>query len=53
MVETIYLDNNASTKIDERVFAAMRPYLTNHFAQPSSPHLLGTKVRENVESRRK
>jgi len=51
-VETIYLDNNASTKIDERVFAAMRPYLTNHFAHPSSPHLLGTKVREKIEQAR-
>ena len=51
-METIYLDNNASTKIDERVFAAMRPYLTNHFAHPSSPHLLGTKVRERIEQAR-
>src|SRR3989337_1361489 len=30
----------------------MRPYLTNHFAHPSSPHLLGTKVREKVEDAR-
>ena len=51
-METIYLDNNASTKIDERVFAAMRPYLTHHFAHPSSPHLLGTKVREKIEQAR-
>lgn len=51
-MEYIYLDNNATTKIDERVFAAMRPYLTNHFAHPSSPHLLGTKVREKIEEAR-
>ncbi len=51
-MEYIYLDNNATTKIDERVFAAMRPYLTNHFAHPSSPHLLGTKVREKIEQAR-
>jgi len=51
-VESIYLDNNASTKIDERVFAAMQPYLTNHYAHPSSPHLLGTKVREKIEQAR-
>ena len=51
-METIYLDNNASTKIDERVFAAMRPYLTHHFAHPSSPYLLGTKVREKIEQAR-
>jgi cysteine desulfurase len=51
-MDTIYLDNNATTKIDERVFAAMRPYLTHHFAHPSSPHLLGTKVREKIEQAR-
>jgi cysteine desulfurase len=51
-VETIYLDNNATTKIDERVFAAMRPFLTNHFAHPSSSHLLGTRVREKIEQAR-
>ena len=51
-MEYIYLDNNATTEIDERVFAAMRPYLTNHFAHPSSPHLLGTKVREKIEQAR-
>lgn len=51
-MESIYLDNNATTKVDERVFAAMRPYLSNHFAHPSSPHLLGTKVRQKMEEAR-
>ena len=51
-MESVYLDNNATTKIDERLFTAMRPYLTNHFAHPSSPHLLGTKVREKIEQAR-
>jgi len=51
-MDNIYLDNNATTKVDDRVFVAMRPYLTNHFAHPSSPHLLGTKVREKVEQAR-
>ena len=51
-MENIYLDNNATTKIDDRVFAAMRPYLTNHFGHPSSPHLLGAKVRGKVEEAR-
>ena len=30
----IYLDNNATTKVDEKVFLAMRPYLTANFAHP-------------------
>ncbi len=51
-MESVYLDNNATTKIDDRVFAAMRPYLTNHFAHPSSSHLLGAKVREKIEQAR-
>ena len=51
-MESIYLDNNATTRVDERVFTAMRPYLTHQFAHPSSPHLLGTKVREKIEQAR-
>ena len=51
-MDNIYLDNNATTRIDDRVFVAMRPYLTNHFAHPSSSHLLGTKVREKIEQAR-
>lgn len=51
-MEGIYLDNNATTKLDDRVFAAMRPYLTNYFGHPSSPHILGTKVRQKMEEAR-
>ena len=51
-MEGIYLDNNATTKLDGRVFAAMRSYLTNHFGHPSSSHVLGTKVRQKVEESR-
>src|SRR6266496_4750577 len=51
-MDNIYLDNNATTKSDDRVFAAIRPYLTNQFAHPSSPHLLGAKVREKIEQAR-
>lgn len=36
MNNIIYLDNNATTKVDERVLEAMLPYLKNEYANPSS-----------------
>lgn len=35
-MSVIYLDNNATTPLDERVLEAMLPYLTGHFGNPSS-----------------
>ena len=32
----IYLDNNATTKIDEKVFESMIPFLKEHYSNPSS-----------------
>ena len=32
----IYLDNNATTKVDEKVLEEMLPFLTNEYANPSS-----------------
>jgi cysteine desulfurase len=34
----VYLDYNATTPIDARVFEAMAPYLSTHFGNPSSAH---------------
>ena len=36
MENIIYLDNNATTKVDERVLEAMLPYLKEEYANPSS-----------------
>jgi len=35
---SIYLDYNASTPVDPAVAAAMRPFLEDHFGNPSSGH---------------
>jgi cysteine desulfurase len=36
--EIVYLDNNATTQIDERVLAEMIPFFTQHYGNPSSKY---------------
>lgn len=45
----IYLDNNATTRVAPEVFEAMRPYLTEHYGNPSSAHALGQRMKAGVE----
>ena len=40
----IYLDNNATTKIDDKVLEAMMPYLTTEYANPSSMYNFSKKA---------
>ncbi len=37
----VYLDNAATTRLDERVLAKMKPYLTEKYGNASSIHALG------------
>ena len=48
----IYFDNSATTKVDERVFESMIPYFKERFANPSSIHIEGRAIREEVEKAR-
>ncbi len=48
----IYLDNNATTRLAPEVLAAMMPFLTDEFGNPSSAHQLGRTAREAVENAR-
>src|SRR3954454_10514149 len=48
----IYLDNNATTAIDPAVLEAMRPFLEEYFANPSSGYQFATRVRNAVEQAR-
>ncbi|MBL8565132.1 MAG: cysteine desulfurase NifS [Hyphomicrobiaceae bacterium] len=43
-VRPVYLDNNATTKVDARVVSAMLPYFNEQFGNPSSMHAFGAKV---------
>lgn len=48
----VYLDHNATTPLDARVLEAMLPYLTSHYANPSSTHPAGRAVRQALETAR-
>ncbi|MCP6757961.1 MAG: IscS subfamily cysteine desulfurase [Fischerella sp. CENA71] len=49
----IYLDNHATTPVDERVLAAMLPYFTDHFGNPSSiNHVYGWETEAAVKKSR-
>jgi cysteine desulfurase len=45
----IYLDNNATTRVAPEVFAALQPYLTEAYGNPSSAHALGRQMKSAVE----
>lgn len=50
--KTIYLDHAASTPIDPVVFAAMKPWLTTQFANPSALYASAIDARNAVEQSR-
>ena len=52
-MERIYLDNAATTSLDQEVLLAMMPYLTTNFGNPSSIYSYGRESRMGIESARK
>jgi len=48
----IYLDYNATTPLTEEVIEAMRPFLEQHYGNPSSTHTFGQITHEAVEKAR-
>lgn len=53
MNPTIYLDNAATTPLDNTVLQTMMPYLTNMFGNPSSSYSHGRSARLAIETSRK
>lgn len=48
--EKIYLDNNATTRLDDRVLQAMLPFFTEYYENSGSSHLAGLTVNEHVDN---
>jgi len=43
-MRVIYFDNNATTRVADEVYEAMRPYFTTLYGNPSSMHTFGGQV---------
>jgi cysteine desulfurase len=48
----VYFDHNATTPLDERVLAAMLPYLREQYGNASSRHDLGISARRAIDQAR-
>lgn len=51
-MNTIYLDNNATTKVAPEVIDEMLPYLREYYGNPSSMHTFGGQLHRKVEEAR-
>ena len=51
-MRTVYLDNNATTRVAPEVVEAMRPFFTDLYGNPSSMHDFGGQVAENISEAR-
>ena len=45
----IYLDNNATTKVDERVVEVMKPYFSELYGNPNSLHQFGRETHRGIK----
>jgi cysteine desulfurase len=50
--DLIYLDNNATTRVDPRVLEAMMPFLTDEYGNAASNHEFGTAINQYVKKAR-
>ena len=51
-MKTIYLDNAATTKVDEKVMKEMIPYFNEKYGNASSKHFLGMEAKRALEDSR-
>ena len=50
--KVVYLDNNATTMVDPKVFEAMKPYFCELYGNPSSMHAFGGQVAKAIADAR-
>lgn len=51
-MKQVYLDNQSNTRLDERVFEAMKPYFLDLYGNPQSLYSLGSTSKEALEKAR-
>ena len=51
-MRTIYVDNNATTRVAPEVVEEMSPYFSDFYGNPSSMHFFGGQVQRKVEEAR-
>ncbi|MFH1137833.1 MAG: cysteine desulfurase NifS [Pseudomonadota bacterium] len=51
-MRVVYMDNNATTKTDPAVVAAMTPYFSDLYGNPSSMHFFGGQVEKELKHAR-
>jgi cysteine desulfurase len=51
-VKRVYLDNSASTRVDDEVVRAMMPYFTEYYGNASSTHQYGQLAKQAIEEAR-
>jgi cysteine desulfurase len=51
-VKRVYLDNSASTRVDDEVLRAMTPYFTEIYGNASSTHQYGQLAKQAIEEAR-
>ena len=51
-MRTVYVDNNATTKVAPEVLEAMMPYFSEYYGNPSSMHFFGGQVARKVNEAR-
>lgn len=52
-MQQVYFDNNSTTPIEPETLEAMRPFLTQHFGNPSSSHSFGSVASHAVANARR